>query len=84
MAWRQTAQHAATPQDAARNATTFQLCQPAMPKSRVRGVVGVRVFPDAHLIFVFLALTQFGCEARELRWFATSHFLKMYCSMILQ
>jgi len=27
---------------------TSRLCQPPVPKSRVRGVVGVRVFPDAH------------------------------------
>jgi hypothetical protein len=37
---------------AARNEANFQLCQPTMPKSRVRGVVGVRVFADVCFSFV--------------------------------
>jgi len=32
-------------QRAARNEADFQLCQPTSSESRVRGVVGVRVFP---------------------------------------
>jgi len=39
-----TSQHADTPQDAAPNVTTFQLSQPTVPKNRVHGVVGVRMF----------------------------------------
>jgi len=44
---RQTSQHADHGPTTARNETNFQLRQPRMPESRVRGVVGVRVF-SAH------------------------------------
>jgi len=43
MKCRQTLQHADHARRAARNEANVQLCQPNLPESRVRGVVGVRV-----------------------------------------
>jgi len=48
-AWQRTLQHAGHAQRATRNEATVQLCQPPMPESRVRGVVGVRVFGDVQI-----------------------------------
>jgi len=42
--WLQTLEHADHARSRARNEATVQLCQPPLPKSGVRGVVGVRVF----------------------------------------
>jgi hypothetical protein len=42
-AWRRTLEHAGHARSRARNEDNIQLCQPTMPESRVRGVVGVRV-----------------------------------------
>jgi hypothetical protein len=45
-----------------RNDADFQLRQPPLPTIRVRGVVGVRGFPDAHLRLMVSVLIHTRCQ----------------------